>query len=139
MRTIKLCAVALCGLALLFALALLPAKLCFNNAKNYSFFCGNGSINCREVRAGKCAGLKKLTLKDVCGECAEYDAFDLDSFLEEIGGEIEFTEDVAGTRNYYISGNLPYTVVIDGVEICAHVCYRADGVKVGSPIIFGGY
>ena len=141
MRAAKLCAVAISAILLILIFAALPKKLCFDSsgAVSYTFFCGNTSANCREVDGGSNAGLKRMFLSDVCGESATYKQFDLNKFLADVNGEILFEERVAGTVNYYLSADLPYSVKIGGYTVNAHVCVRADSVKVGSPIIFGGY
>ena len=141
MKAAKICAVALCAVVLILILAALPKKLCFDGetCEKYTFFCGNTSSDCREVDGGANAGLKRLFLSDVCGESAVYKDFDLERFLQKVNGKILFEERVAGTVNYYLSADLPYTVNINGYSVNAHVCVREKDVKVGSPIIFGGY
>ena len=139
MRLVKLLSLTLAAGAFIAALALLPAKLCFESGKSYTFFCGDSSKNCREVTADGNALLKKITLKDVCGECAEYDELDLPEFLKSVGAEIIFTEELSDSVNYYCRANLPYKVTLYGEEINLHICVKHTGVKVASPIIFGGY
>ena len=125
--------------AFIAALALLPAKLCFTDAENYTFFCGDTSKNCREVTVKSNAALKRITLKQVCGECAYFTEFDLEDYLESVNGEIIFTERLSDSVNYYCKADLPYSVILYGEEINLHVSVKSDGVKVASPIIFGGY
>ena len=115
------------------------AELCFKEAESYTFFCGDSSKDCKEVRADSNAVLKKLTLSNICGECAEYSELDIDSFLKSVNGEIIFTETLSDSVNYYCKADMPYSVTLYGEEINLHICVRADSVKVGSPIIFGGY
>lgn len=139
MKTARLCAAALAAAALIILFAALPQKTAFEGADSYAFFCGDTSRNFREVRADGNAGIMKLVLNDISGECATYSQFDVEGFLKAIDGEIQFTEEIAGTRNLYISGNLPYSVTLYGTTINAQICIGEDGVKVASPIIFGGY
>ena len=115
------------------------AKLCFNEADSYTFFCGDSSKNCTEVRVSRNAALKKLTLSNICGESAEYSNLDIDSFLSSVNGEIVFVETLSDSVNYYCKADLPYSVTLYGEEINLHICVKDKGVKVGSPIIFGGY
>ena len=139
MRFLKLFAVTIAAGAFIAALALLPDNLCFESGESYTFFCGDSSKNCKEVTASTNAALLKLTLDNVCGECTVYDHFNLDEYLESVNGEIVFTEQLSDSVNYYCKADLPYSVNLYGEEINLHVSVKADGVKVASPIIFGGY
>lgn len=138
-RFFKLLVLCIAAGALIALITLCQAKLCFVGAESYSFFVGDTSKNCREVRADSHAALKKLTLTKVCGESAEYTEFDLESYLQSVNGEIIFVETLSDSVNYYCKADLPYSVNLYGESINLHVCVRTDGVKVGSPIIFGGY
>lgn len=139
MRFVKLLSVSLAAGFILAALAFVPSKLCFENGESYTFFCGDSSKNCREVAADRNAGFKKLTLKDVCGECTVYKSFNLEEYLEKVNGEVKFVEELSDSVNYYCTADLPYSVNLYGEEINLHVCIKDSGVKVASPIIFGGY
>ena len=75
----------------------------------------------------------------MCGESAEYSEFDFDDYLKSVNGEVIFTETLSDSVNYYCKADLPYSVNLYGNEINLHVCIKKDRVKVGSPIIFGGY
>ena len=138
-RFLKLLSLTILAGILLGVFTVFQAKLCFKGAESYAFFCGDTSKNCREVRASRNAVLKKLTLTDICGECAEYSALDIESFLASVNGEIIFTETLSDSVNYYCKADLPYSVTLYGTEINLHICVRQNGIKVGSPIIFGGY
>lgn len=139
MRFFKLFIVTIAAGAFIAALALLPNNTCFKNAEKYTFFCGDGSKNCREISCGGNAALTRITLHDVCGECAFYSELDVDEFLKSTDGEIIFTEELSDSVNYYCRANLPYKVTLYGEEINLHICVKHTGVKVASPIIFGGY
>lgn len=139
MRMLKLTALSVCAVLLLTLLALTPERLCFKSGTSYTFFCGDTSRNCREITVNTNAALKKLTLPDVCGECTEYETLDLESFLDSVNGEIVFCEELSDSVNYYCRAALPYSVYLYGSEINLHVCVKREGVKVASPIIFGGY
>ena len=139
MRFIKLSTAALFSALIIFAIAILPQKICFNGGYNYVFYCGTSSADCKVVRADGNAKLARLFLTDVCGEGAEFKELDIESFIADLGGEIIFSESAAGITNYYCSANLPYSVIIDGAEINLHVAVCDGSVKVGTPIIFGGY
>ena len=139
MRFVKLLSVTLVAAIFIAVLACVPSKLCFKSGESYTFFCGDSSKNCKEVTVNSNAGLKKLTLKDVCGESTVYPEFDLDEYLKSVDGEIVFVEELSDSVNYYCKANLPYSVNLYGGEINLHVCVKADSVKVASPIIFGGY
>lgn len=139
MRFLKLLAVTIAAGAFIAALALLPNNLCFESGECYTFFCGDSSKNCREVTVNGNAALKRLTLTGVCGESTVYPELDIDGFLKAVGGKIVFTEELADSVNYYCKANLPYKVTLYGEEINLHICVKSEGVKVASPIIFGGY
>lgn len=130
---------ALGAVIFVFALAVLPSRLCFDGGENYTFYCGTSSADCREIVAGGGASLVRLTLTDVCGESVEYNDFNLNSFLKSVNGKVVFCEELSDSVNYYCSADLPYSVNLYGREINLHVCVRDDKVKVASPIIFGGY
>ena len=138
-RFLKLMLLTIFAGLLLGIFAICQAELCFKGAESYAFFCGDTSKNCKEVRVDSNAKLKKLTLSDICGECAEYSDLDIKSFLQSVNGEVVFTETLSDSVNYYCKADLPYSVTLYGEEINLHICVKNDGVKVGSPIIFGGY
>ena len=121
------------------AMAILPSRVCFADGKNYTFYCGTSSADCREIRATFNAELERIALTNVCGESAEYDSFDLEGFLKGINGNVVFVEELSDSVNYYCTADLPYSVNLYGKTINLHVCVRSDTVKVASPIIFGGY
>ena len=85
------------------------------------------------------AAAVRLSLKNVCGEAVVYKSFDLDGFLKQVRGRVVFTEELSDSVNYYCTADLPYSVTVNGHRINLHICVRADSVKAGSPIIFGGY
>lgn len=139
MRFVKLISVIIAAGAFAIIMLMLSSKLCFDGGESYTFFCGDSSKNCKEVTVSSNAALKRLTLNDVCGESTFYREFDLESYLEKVGGEIVFTEELSDSVNYYCKADLPYSVNLRGEQINLHVCIKDEGVKVASPIIFGGY
>ena len=139
MKFVKLLSVIIAAGAFAMIMLLLSSKLCFDGGENYTFFCGDSSKNCKEVTVSSNAILKRLTLNDVCGESTVYREFDLESYLEKVNGEIIFTEELSDSVNYYCKADLPYSVTLSGEQINLHVCIKDGGVKVASPIIFGGY
>ena len=139
MRFIKLSLTALSAALIIFAIAALPKSVCFNGGYNYVFYCGTSSADCRVMRADGNAKLTRIFLNNVCGESAEFKELDIEKFLLSVGGEIVFSESAAGITNYYCSANLPYSVAIDGTEINLHIAVCENSIKVGTPIIFGGY
>ena len=138
-RFLKLFALTVLAGILLAIIVISQAKLCFKGAESYAFFCGDTSKNCREVQVNGNAVFKKLTLNDICGECAEYSYLDIESFLKSVNGEVVFVETLSDSVNYYCKADLPYSQVLYGEVINLHICVKDNGVKVGSPIIFGGY
>ena len=139
MRFFRLLSVTVIAAAFIAMLAVIPSKLCFKDAESYTFFVGDTSKNCREVTVDKNADLTRLTLDCVCGEGATYEEFDLESYLKSVNGQIVFKEVLSDSVNYYCKADLPYSVTLYGEEINLHVSIRENGVKVASPIIFGGY
>lgn len=139
MRFLKLLSITVAAAAFLALLGALPSRLCFKGAESYTFFTGDTSESCREVYADGDAELKRLLLSNVCGECATFSEFDLGEYLKRVNGEVVFKEVLSDSVNYYCKADLPYSVTLYGREINLHVCIRSDGVKVASPIIFGGY
>ena len=139
MRFVKLLSITLAAGAFIAALALMPIKLCFESGESYTFFCGDSSKNCREVTVTENVRLKRLLLNDVCGESTVYSEFDLDDFLQSVEGTIVFKEELSDSVNYYCKANLPYSVNLYGEQINLHICVKEFGVKVATPIIFGGY
>lgn len=139
MRILKLSLTALSAVLIIFAISALPKRICFEGGYNYVFYCGTSSADCKVVRADDNAKLTRIFLKDVCGEGAEFKELDIDGFLAGVNGKIVFSESVAGITNYYCSASLPYSTVLDGAVINLHIAVCEDSVKVGTPIIFGGY
>ncbi len=136
---LKLVCLTVAAFALIVVIAVCETKPCFEDGESYSFFVGNTSKDCREVRADGNAKLTRLMLSGVCGESALYSKFDFEDYLKSVNGEIVFVETLADSVNYYCKADLPYSVKLYGKEINLHVCVKQDSVKVGSPIIFGGY
>ena len=139
MRFIKLSITALSAALIIFAIAALPQRICFDGGADYVFYCGTSSADCKVVRASGNAKLTRLFLSNVCGEGAEFKELDIDKFLSGVGGKIIFSENAAGITNYYCTADLPYSVAIDGTVINLHIAVCEGVVKVGTPIIFGGY
>lgn len=125
-------------IALACAFALFKQRLAFDTGKGYIFYCGTSSRDCREIKTNSPA-LLRLALKDVCGECAEYDSLELEEFLSKVNAKVLFEEELSDSVNYYCSADLPYSVELYGQTVNLHICVKEDGVKVASPIIFGGY
>lgn len=119
-------------------LTVLPNRLCFEGANEYTFYLGKSSSSLQEIRTDSPA-ITRLTLGTVYGESGEYSTLDIESFLKSVGGEIVFCEILSDSTNYYCKANLPYSTKLYGEIINLHICVRADSVKVASPIIFGGY
>lgn len=139
MQFVKLSITALIAALVIFAIAALPTRICFDGGCNYEFYCGTSSADCKIVRAQGSAKLERVFLTGVCGEGAEFKELDIGKFLSSVKGEIIFIESAAGITNYYCTADLPYSTVLDGRQINLHIAVREDSVKVGSPIIFGGY
>lgn len=139
MRSLKLCALLAFAATAIMCCAALNTTLCFDGGKSYTFYCGNTSADCTVVTTYGNAALKKLTLKEVCGEGTTYTQLDVAAFLQSVCGKILFEEQLCDSVNYYCSANLPYSVTLYGQEVNLHICVKESGVMVASPIIFGGY
>lgn len=125
---------------LIAALCILPDRLAFSGGGSYTFYTGTSSSNCAIVQADPhTAALERLLLADVRGECVTYASLDIDKLLEEVHGEVVFTEELSDSTNYYCTADLPYSVELYGQRINLHICVRGESVKVATPIIFGGY
>ncbi len=138
-RAVKIFILLALAAIMLAAAVALPKRLCFEGGEAYTFYCGTSSADCKEVTAQNNAAAVRLSLKNVCGEAVVYKSFDLDGFLKKVRGRVVFTEELSDSVNYYCTADLPYSVTVNGHRINLHICVRADSVKAGSPIIFGGY
>ena len=138
-KAVKLAFITVCTLFIVCALWLFPQRLCFADGSAYTFYCGTSSKDCKTVTVSGNAAVERLCLKNVCGESAVYENFDLESFLARFDGEIVFVEELSDSVNYYCKANLPYSVNLYGEEINLHVSVRGDTARAASPIIFGGY
>ena len=139
MRFFKLGALLISAAIAAACCAAFNTSLCFDEGESYTFYCGNTSANCTVVTVNGNAALKKLTLKEVCGEGTTYTDLDIAAFLESVNGEVLFEERLSDSVNYYCSADLPYSVQLYGQEVNLHICVKESGVMVASPIIFGGY
>lgn len=139
MRLVKTITLTALAAIIIAAVSVFPHGPCFKSGLNYTFYCGNGSSNCKIITVESGAAVKKLELKDVCGESTVYENLDLDGFLQTVGGKIVFVEELSDSVNYYCTADLPYSVNLYGKEINLHVSVRGDTARVASPIIFGGY
>ncbi len=130
---------AACAAIILCALALLPPRVCFADGNNHAFVLGSSSADCVEYKPRANCEMERLFLKDVCGESAEYADTDIEGYLQKFGGRVLFCETAGDSINYYCSAKLPYSVQIKGQTVNLQICVRENGVKLGTPIIFGGY
>lgn len=88
-----------------------------------------------------------LRAKDVLfleGMSYEYETSDGEAFAQEMirsfRAVVLETETLDGVTSYYCySPRLGDTTVLFGCKINLHIAVKGDLVKVGSPIIFGGY
>ena len=139
MKFFKVIAVCVCAAVSLSALAAFNSGTCFEEGEIYTFVCRDASRGCRIVTVESGAALKKLALKDINGESTTYASLNIADFLNEVSGEIIFTEELSDSVNYYCTADLPYSTKLYGQEINLHICVKEQGVTVASPIIFGGY
>ena len=138
-KAVNLVFITVCTLAIVAALCVLPQRLCFIDGADYKFYCGTSSKDCKTLDVCGNAAVERLCLKNVCGESAVYENFNLEDFLTRFDGEIVFVEELSDSVNYYCRADLPYSVNLYGEEINLHISVRGGTARAGSPIIFGGY
>jgi hypothetical protein len=138
-KHLKIILPTLCAGIIIFAFLLFAGRPCFTNGGSYTYYIGKGSKNCKVVNTSSYNPFMRLTLSGVCGEGCEYSNTNLSTILAEYNAEIIFCETLSDSVNYYCRASLPYSITLYGEEINLHICVRADKIKVGSPIIFGGY
>ncbi|HIR39370.1 MAG TPA: hypothetical protein IAB90_03205 [Candidatus Coproplasma stercoripullorum] len=139
MKFFKILGIVACFAACAACLTAFNSNTCFAEGESYTFFCGDTSRDCRIITVESGAALKKLTLRDINGESTAYPELDIAEFLDEVNGQIIFTEELTDSTNYYCSANLPYSVELYGKQINLHICVKEGQTIVASPIIFGGY
>jgi hypothetical protein len=139
MQQIKTAIFCLLAVGIFFTFSLFSAVPCFAGGENYTYYTGNGSQNCQIVTFDKFDPIKRISLKNVCGEGCEYQGSDVQWILAEYNAEIVFTETLCDSVNYYCRAPLPYSTILYGKEINLHICVKGEKIKVASPIIFGGY
>ena len=85
---------------------------------------------------------RELTLTDVLflqGESGRVTDV-LSAVLEKYSATVLFQEKGEGYTSYYCySTKLNRSIVLDGKNINLHIVEYDDGLRVGTPIIFGGY
>lgn len=138
---IKLIAVLFGAALLALALIALPKRLAFADGGEYAFFVGDSSKSCKVVTASEqSAPIVRLSLGELSGESASYPAtFDWREYLKEVHGEVLFCETLEDSVNYYCRADLPYSTTLYGQTVNLHICVKETGVRLGTPIIFGGY
>lgn len=138
---IKLTAVLFGAAALALVLLVMPKRLAFADGGEYAFFLGDSSKNCKIVTATEqTAPIIRLSLGELSGESASYPAdFDWEEYLKEVNGEVLFCETLDDSVNYYCRADLPYSTTLYGQTVNLHICVKETGVRLGTPIIFGGY
>lgn len=139
MRVLRMTGLLVASLFVCLSLVFLPEKLVFDGGYSYTFYVGDGSKNCKVVTVTENAALTKMSLKGVCGEAATYRRLDVRKFIADLGGTVEFTEELEDSFSYFCSAPLPYSQTLNGTEINLQVCVREDRVIAASPVIYGGY
>ena len=85
---------------------------------------------------------RELTLTDVLflqGESGRV-TDSLSAVLEKYSASVLFKEEGEGYTAYYCySPKLNRSIVLDGKIVNLHIVEYDDGLRVGTPIIFGGY
>ncbi len=81
-------------------------------------------------------------LGDKKGESCEIDAknFNLSEILCDLQANLVFTDELDDITCYYAyTDKIKNFIVIEGKKVNLHFAVKNDRVKLGSPIIFGGY
>lgn len=139
-RAVKLGILLVLAWLIFAAVAIAPHRLCFEGGTVYTFFCGTSSADCREITVdGDKAESMFLSLSDVCGEATVYENVDAEQIIKKFRAKVIACEKLCDSVNYYCKADMPYAVELYGTEINLHVSEKDGRVKVGSPIIFGGY
>lgn len=139
MKVLQLAVLSVLAAIIICAVTVYPEKPCFEGGTGYTFYCGTSSSDCTEITVTENAALKKLCLKNICGESTTYENCSVSEILGKFNGKVVFTEELSDSVNYYCTADLPYSVDLYGTKINLHVSVKGNTAKVASPIIFGGY
>ena len=94
MKLFKILGIVACFAACAACLTAFNSNTCFAEGESYTFFCGDTSRDCRIITVESGAALKKLTLRGINGESTAYPELDIAEFLDEVNGQIIFTEEL---------------------------------------------
>ncbi len=130
-----------------FAFILLSAFDSENNKPLFSRYSNEFEVyllsSSSEAQIVKCDVNTYKNLTNVRGEScffANADESDVEKILLDFSATVLFTETVDGITNYYAySPNIKYRLNVLGNIINLHIARNQRNIKLGSPIIFGGY
>lgn len=119
-----------------FCFLLLRAPV-FEKGESYTFYLGKSSSS--PMKQSFAPALQKLCL-DVQGESVLYQGDRLEEISKKYHAKLLFTEEAAGTKNYYFySPALGEGVEIGNFIVNLHVALSRGMTAAGTPLIFGGF
>lgn len=66
--------------------------------------------------------------------------FNYQNIVDSTGAQLVFVEQIDGVISYYyFSNNLPKIADINGKKVNLHIAVSGEKVKVGTPLIYGGF
>lgn len=128
------------------AAALLFATVCAVNGVGATFC--EGTDHVYYFRSSSQSGYVKseealpadILYAEIGGESASLKGVTLVEIEEKYSAVLVSEEEASGVYNYYYySPLLSRCVFIGGKAVNLHVAVRGDSVRIGTPIIFGGY
>jgi len=114
----------------------------FAEGKEYTFYVGSSSSEAEIITVYSSAEEAAANLKDIRGESTLYPysegliaQLEKAYFAEEV-----FYESCCGVQSfYYYSPLFSGYVIIEGYAVNLHIASDGENIKIGTPIIFGGY
>lgn len=117
--------------------ALLFFAPAFAPGERYELYTGTSSALCLET---DCPLLDKLRLGGVRGESVRYTGDLAEEIAEQFRGELLFTEEACGVKNYYLySPFLGEGILLNGRLVNLHIAVNGEQTAAGTPLIFGGF
>lgn len=140
---LKTLSAVLSSAATLFVFSLIgKPNLKFREGEEYTFYVGSASSQAEIITVCGGAARTAARLKDIRGESTvyAYTSDGVEKIMDEFSAEIVFFEKCATSESVYCySPEFSDCIMIDGRAVNLHVASDGVKIKVGSPIIFGGY
>ena len=116
--------------------------LLFKGATNYTFYTHSASSQANILSvAAKDAKKTKYALSNLTGESAEYkESTEVIKQIKKYNASFKFMEDCGDIQNYYFYSPQLYAAVhLSGMDINLHIAIQSNHIRIGSPLIFGGF